>query len=245
MKKSIEKYVIFRQSQIWSVSTGRGLPVILCNGGPGCDDYLAPVAELLEEANCHVVRFEPRGCGRSSYDGQYDIDTSIADLDTIREAYQFRQAIIIGHSAGVDTALAYALENPKQTLGVIGISGGRIVNDREWSKVYKARRDAEGEDYGGKIFTADPKVNIIGNASWRSYIQRPNLLRELSITKVPFAFIYGSQDIRPSWPTQQLAHLIPNANYIEIKGAAHCIWLTHPQELKRELLGAIAFISHP
>ena len=46
------------------------------NGGPGCDDYLGPVAEMIDDL-CQVIRFEPRGCGRSDWDGNYDIDTTL------------------------------------------------------------------------------------------------------------------------------------------------------------------------
>lgn len=48
----------------------------------------------------------------------------------------------------------------------------------------------------------------------------------------PALFIYGDKDIRPSWPVKQLANLVPKARFIEIKGAAHVIWLTHGLEMK-------------
>jgi hypothetical protein len=56
-------------------------------------------------------------------------------------------------------------------------------------------------------------------------------------------FINASDDIRPNWPTQQLAALIPKAKYVEIVGAAHSIWLTHMEELQIELRRALAFVT--
>lgn len=226
-------------AKLWSTVTGTGpVNVILCNGGPGCDDYLGPVATLIED-RCRVVRFEPRGCGRSTRDGRYDLHTQLDDLDAVRRAYAMDRPILCGHSAGVDTILAYALRWPDRVRGLIGISGGRIVNDREWSRVYKENLARIGEDHGGKVFDADPRVNEIGNASWREFITAPTLLRDLARLDVPATFLFGTADIRPSWPTRQLAALLPRGEYVEIAGAAHSIWLTHADGLRVALIAVI------
>ena len=72
-----ERYVRSGEARLWTCSTGAGTPFLMFNGGPGCDDYLAPVAAMIEDM-CEVVRFEPRGCGRSDWDGRYDVDVEIA-----------------------------------------------------------------------------------------------------------------------------------------------------------------------
>lgn len=234
----MEQFVEINGAKIWTSSTGKGIPFILCNGGPGCDDYLEPVSKLLED-HCRVVRWEPRGCGRSDYDGNYDLSTTIEDIESLRKVFEFDQIIIGGHSAGPDLALAYTLKYPENVLGLIGIAGGRIVNDREWSATYKKNKAERGEDEGGKIWQADPPVNRIGNQTWRTYIKRPHLLKDIAKIKVPALFINAQNDIRPNWPTQQLASLIPNGEYIEIAGAAHMIWLTHATELKKALEYAV------
>lgn len=228
--RKLEKILTIDGAQIWTISAGKGMPFILCNGGPGCDDYLQPVSELIED-RCQVIRFEPRGCGRSSYDGRYSLERTILDIEAIRIAYGFERMIIGGHSAGPDTALAYAIQYPQHIFGIIGIAGGRIVNDRDWSASYKEKLSTIGESYGGKVFIADPEVNRIGNLSWRAYIKRPRLLRDLAALEMPVTFINAGEDIRPNWPTQQLAALIPHGQYVEIEGAAHSIWLTHAEEL--------------
>ena len=69
-----ERYVRSGEARLWTCSTGAGTPFLMFNGGPGCDDYLAPVAAMIEDM-CEVVRFEPRGCGRSDWDGRYDVHT--------------------------------------------------------------------------------------------------------------------------------------------------------------------------
>lgn len=237
----IERFVTSNGARLWTVSSGAGTPVLVFNGGPGCDDYLGPVAQLIDDT-CQVVRFEPRGCGRSVWDGNYGLETLLADAENIRQAYQFRQMILLGHSAGPNVALAYALRHPDQTLGVIGLAGGRFVDDRSWSETYRARRDTVGEDLSGKVFHADPRVNSQGNADWKAYCRRVTVFRELASMDTRCVFINASEDIRPNWPTQQLAALIPNARYVEIQGAAHSIWLTHATALKRTLKNALSFI---
>jgi proline iminopeptidase len=212
------------------------------NGGPGCDDYLAPVARLIDD-QCQVIRFEPRGCGRSDWDGQYDLDTLLRDVEALRLAYACERWILLGHSHGPNLALAYALRHPEHTLGVIGIAGGKFVDDRQWSETYHERLKTIGEDLGGKQFHADPEVNRQGNASWRGYCRQPAVFRQLADLDRPCVFINAAEDIRPNWPTQQLAALIPNAQYVEIAGAAHTIWLTHASELQQQLRKALSQIA--
>lgn len=227
--------------RLWSVASGAGPALLLFNGGPGCSDYLAPVAELLRDV-CRVVRFEPRGCGRSVWDGNYDLETLVSDAEAIREFHGIDRWIVGGHSHGPNVALAYALRHPTRTLGVIGIAGGKIVDDRHWSESYHSRRELVGEDAGGVEMVADPEVNRRGNASWREYCRNPRLLRELAELQLPCVFINAGDDIRPNWPTQQLAALIPRALYVEIAAAAHYVWLTHAAALGYELRRAVDYV---
>src|SRR5512145_486264 len=109
-----ERFLDSSGAKLWSVASGAGVPLLLFNGGPGCDDYLKPVADLLEDW-CRVIRFEPRGCGRSTWDGRYDLDTLLRDAEAIRQAYGVGRWIVAGHSAGANAALAYAIQFPKHT----------------------------------------------------------------------------------------------------------------------------------
>ncbi len=54
-------------------------------------------------------------------------------------------------------------------------------------------------------YPPNDEVNHQLNASWRATIKKPGLLRQIAELEVPSLFIYGSADIRPSWPTEQLA----------------------------------------
>ena len=237
-EKPDERYVTSGTAQLWSAASGAGIPLLMFNGGPGCDDYLGPVAEMIDDL-CRVIRFEPRGCGRSDWDGNYDIDTLLSDADAVRAEYGAETCIVAGHSFGPSAALAYALRYPSGVIGLIGIAGGNVLNDRTWSEAYHQNLEEVGEDLGGREYKADPNVNPRGNRSWREYIKRPTLFREIADLQIPATFINGGKDIRPNWPTEQLAALMPRGRYIEIPNAAHMIWLTHASDLRRELRRAV------
>jgi proline iminopeptidase len=212
--------------RLWTISHGAGTPIVLCNGGPGCCDYLAPVAAMFDDL-AQVIRFEQRGCGRSGHAASYSVDTCLADLEAVRRHYRIDRWIVAGHSWGADLALIYALHYPERTRGVICLAGGRVHNDREWHRIYQQKRDQGLEPELAWDYPANLDVNEQVGRSWKQYIQRPSLLKELVELERPALFLYGADDIRPSWPVEQVAHLLPNARLEMIAGANHYIWLTH------------------
>lgn len=229
-----EQFVLSDGAWLWTVAAGSGIPVVLCNGGPGCCDYLAPVAAMLDDI-AQVIRFEGRGCGRSDACPPYSIETCLADLEAVRRYYGIERWIVSGHSAGADLALMYALAYPERVLGCICISGGRMHNDREWHRIYSERRDQGLETRPPFEYPPNMEVNAQVNRSWKAYIQRPSLLRELGHLDVPALFVYGDQDIRPSWPIEQIAQLLPDASFHMIAGADHHPWVTDAEAMRAPL----------
>ena len=237
----METFVNSNGASIWTTRNGSGENhVLLCNGGPGCCDYLEPVANLIDDI-VQVIRFEERGCGRSASVPPYDIETSLFDLETIRKHYEVDRWIVGGHSWGADVALMYALEHSTRVAGLICISGGRMHNDREWHKEYERRKKTEGERLPEFKYPPNLEISRRVNQSWKQYIQKPDLFRRISELKTPALFVYGEKDIRPSWPIEQLASLMPNARFELIGGAEHVIWSSHENELKDLLRG---FLEH-
>ena len=225
-----ERFILSDGVSIWTARDGEGLPVMLCNGGAGCCDYLGPVADMLDDV-AQVIRFEQRGCGRSQHAPPYDIETSLTDLESVRAHYGIDRWIIGGHSWGADLALIYALEHAPRVAGLICVSGGRMHNDREWHDEYERRKEQQGEHVPHFDYPPNMEVNRQLNRSWKRYIQNPELLRAISRLTVPALFVYGDRDIRPSWPVEQVARLMPGARFELIEGAEHVIWRSHPEEL--------------
>ena len=72
--------------------------------------------------------------------------------------------------------------------------------------------------------------------------KQPDLLLRISKLQIPALFVYGERDIRPSWPTEQIPRLMPNARFELIPDAEHVIWSSHDRELRalsREFVGQI------
>jgi proline iminopeptidase len=180
----------------------------------------------------HIYRYEPRGCGRSSATGPYDLQTTLADLEGLRSLLGYDRWLVGGHSWGSGVALAYALEYPGGVTGLIYLSGAGVQNDRGWHTAYEKGREQGLEQDIVFEYPSNMEVNRAGNASWRQYIQQPLLLRRIAELDVPLLAVCGSKDIRPAWPVRQLVELMPAARYEEIAGAGHNIWLTHAEELK-------------
>ena len=234
----METYIESGGIKLWTDADGSGTPVILISGGPGCCDYLEPVAALLDGAR--TIRFDARGCGRSSLAPRYTLADSLADLEAIRAHYGIERWIVLGHSAGADHALAYALQHPQRAAALVCLAGGRVHNDRDWHAVYSEGRDAGREAPLDYAYPYNPDVNLQLNAEWKAYIKKPGLLRQLAHFATPALFVYGSEDIRPSWPIEQVAQLLPHARWNLLPGAGHNLWLTHATPLRQLLNSFIA-----
>lgn len=177
-----------RGTTLWISDRGEGPPIVLCNGGPGNADYLEPVAAMIEDRH-RVIRWEPRGCGRSHSDGRYDLKTTLDDLDAIREELGIERWVVGGHSHGAFLALTYALDYPDRAEGIIYISGAGIQNDRSWSEAYHKGREEDRELKLAEDFPPNMDVNRIGNATAKEYCRAPAMLRRIAGLAVPMVAI--------------------------------------------------------
>jgi proline iminopeptidase len=109
-------------SELWTAVAGTGPPVVCLHGGPGLWDYLAPLAALIDNTFT-VVRFDQRGCGRSTGGGPFTITQAVDDLEQVRAALGFGQWAIAGHSWGAELALRYTARHQARTTAVAYISG--------------------------------------------------------------------------------------------------------------------------
>jgi proline iminopeptidase len=109
-------------AELWTAVTGTGPPVVCLHGGPGLWDYLAPLAALIDDTFT-VVRFDQRGCGRSTGGGPFTIIQAVDDLEQVRAALGFGQWAVAGHSWGAELALRYAARHQARTTAVAYISG--------------------------------------------------------------------------------------------------------------------------
>jgi proline iminopeptidase len=52
--------------------------------------------------------------------------------------------------------------------------------------------------------------------------------------------VYGADDIRPAWPTEQLSQLLPAARFILLQGADHNLWQQQPLKLQQIIYDFLA-----
>lgn len=229
---------------LWWQTTGGGRDVGLVPGGFGlASDYLDPLVELLADT-ARVIQWDPRGCGRSASPGPFEVARWLEDLETVRKRAEVDRWVLVGHSAGACLALACALEYTSTVSGLVCIAGGSGVHDdRGWHAAYQAGVEAGRNPTPNTRFAFNRQANSEGNASWRKYIKHPRLLRRLSALPVPLLAIHGSADIRPSWPMQQLAELVPRGAFVEIDRAGHQPWTTHRGEVRALVLDFLESLS--
>ena len=126
-------------AELWTTVSGTGPPVVCLHGGPGLWDYLAPLAALLDDTFT-VIRFDQRGCGRSSADGgPFTIAQAVDDLDQVHAALGFDRWAVAGHSWGAELALRYAARRQDRTVAVAYIGGVGAGNG--FREAFRAEQD--------------------------------------------------------------------------------------------------------
>ena len=87
---------------------GAGQPVVLIHGYPLNGASWEKQTAALLEAGHRVVTYDRRGFGASSKPTEgYDYDTFAADLNTVMEALDLRDAVLVGFSIGTGEVARY------------------------------------------------------------------------------------------------------------------------------------------
>jgi proline iminopeptidase len=123
-------------NRVWWSSSGNpaGQPVLCLHGGPGSGSG-SWVTRLFDPAAYRVIRFDQRGCGRSTphaSDPATDLSVNttahlLADIERLREHLGVERWLVFGGSWGCVLGLRYAELNPRRVTGLllVGIATGR------------------------------------------------------------------------------------------------------------------------
>jgi proline iminopeptidase len=109
---------------------GQGKPLLVLSGGPGFDcDYLEPVARELAASNLTIL-VELRGTGRSrppEINAQtVNLKLYLADLEALRESLNLDRWTVLGHSAGANLAMNYAIAFPARVKALVLVNSGPV-----------------------------------------------------------------------------------------------------------------------
>lgn len=87
---------------------GAAAPVVLVHGWKGSHRLWDPTVAELEARGVPALAFDLRGMGESDKpDGRYDFDTFADDLGEVLEAYDLRDATLVGWSMGCTVSLRH------------------------------------------------------------------------------------------------------------------------------------------
>jgi proline iminopeptidase len=202
--------------------TGVGPDVLVLSGGPGCVHYLED--DDVAPRGVRAWYPEPRGVGRSG-GGPHEMAQAVSDLEAVRRALGVESWMVLGHSWGADLSVRYALQHPESVRRVIAIAGCGVQKDRTWSETYHALKDTEPD----VPIEYEPDVHAALVHSYLAWIHEPQLFRDLADSTVPMRFIAAERDVRPSWPLQQLAALVPRGTFERVPAVPHHFWFTDPE----------------
>jgi non-heme chloroperoxidase len=94
--------------EIYYEDHGAGQPVVLIHGYPLSGRAWDKQVPVLLEAGYRVITYDRRGFGKSSQPVVgHDYDTFAADLNTLLEYLDLRDAVLVGHSMGTGEVARY------------------------------------------------------------------------------------------------------------------------------------------
>ena len=94
--------------EIYYEDHGAGQPVVLIHGYPLSGRGWDKQVPVLLDAGYRVITYDRRGFGKSSQPATgYDYDTFAADLNTLLEYLDLRDAVLAGHSMGTGEVTRY------------------------------------------------------------------------------------------------------------------------------------------
>lgn len=155
---------------------GEGAPIVLCHGITATRRYVVHGSRALERAGHTVVSYDARGHGESdpapAGEG-YGYERLVDDLEHVVAAEVGEgRFVLVGHSMGAHTAVAYALRRPERLAGLVvagPVYAGEIGDEAlaYWDGLAAA---LEGEGVDGFVEYVGREQGI--EPGWRETVMR-------------------------------------------------------------------------
>jgi 3-oxoadipate enol-lactonase len=155
---------------------GEGPPIVLCHGITATRRYVVHGSRALERAGHTVVSYDARGHGESdpAPPGQsYGYPELVGDLEQVVAAtVGDGPFVLVGHSMGAHTAVAYALRHPERLEGLVVVGPvykGEVTDEAlaYWDGLATA---LEGGGVDGFLDYLDREQGI--DPAWRDAVLR-------------------------------------------------------------------------
>jgi proline iminopeptidase len=109
-------------AHLWVEEEGRGIPLVLINGGPGGTHHMFHPWFGRAAEFARVIYYDQRGCGLSDYepgpDG-YTAHQAMEDLESLRQALGVEKFVLAGFSYGGFLAQYYTAHHPEHVAGLV------------------------------------------------------------------------------------------------------------------------------
>lgn len=236
-------------------------PIIFLHGFPYDHTmWKAQIDELSEKYFC--VTYDIRGLGESPVgDGQYTMESFVADLESIINELKLDKAILCGLSMGGYISFR-AIEKMEEKFSAVIFCDTRSEADNNEGKLKRAaaikRINTEGlppfaKDFITNCFGDDYKKNYkdkfderiaissafnpIGvKGSLLAMLGRNDTTEYLSKIKIPALVICGENDVlTPPAVMKSLAEKIKAAEFVVIKNSGHMSPIENPKEVNEAI----------
>ena len=173
-----EGFVEVNGTSLFYKTMGSGEPIVVLHGGPGFDhrQFLPYIWELA--ARHKVILFDQRGTGLSS--GPIDsksisIDSFIADIEGVRNAFGIERMNLLGHSWGGILAMHYGVRHPENLRSLVLCStAASFESFGQMRETYEANRLPDDAALLQEIYSSDGFQNGDPQAVerfWRIYFK--------------------------------------------------------------------------
>ena len=229
---------------------------IILHGFLGMGDNWKTHAKNLSEKEYCVHLVDQRNHGKSFWSNKFDYEVMVNDLLQYLNHHGINQCVVLGHSMGGKTAMAFALQYPDRIQKLIIADIAPKYYAPHYQKILAGLSNLNLEEVSSRKAAAEHLENYIPEAGTRQFLLKNlywvsegklGLRTNVAVLKnaaeaigaaiqsqnqyhQPTLFLYGenSNYINPKTDTEILQYF-PKAEIIEIKGAGH--WLHAEQPL--------------
>jgi len=193
-----EGFLEVNGTSLFYKTMGSGEPIVVLHGGPGFDhrQFLPYIWQLAERHK--VILFDQRGTGLSSgpiNSTSISIDSFIADIEGVREAFGIDEMNLLGHSWGGILAMYYGIHHPEKLNSLILCStAASFESFAEMRATYEADRLPEDTALLQEIYSSEEFQNgdpLAVEKFWRVYF-KPYFADQQLASKLDLQFTENS-----------------------------------------------------
>lgn len=121
---------------------GAGEPLVILHGLFGSGRNWQSIAKQLADSY-HVYTVDLRNHGRSPWAPTMTFAEMVDDLEAFLDRHDLQHAIILGHSVGGKTGMAFTLEHPERTEELIVVDIAPVAYDHSFLPLVQAMQAAD------------------------------------------------------------------------------------------------------